>query len=243
MEEPMDIDPSTPFANKIRPVAMRQPHQEATEQGQDTENTHINETQLKEQQQQGPKIVKPVNGPKIVKPIRPQAVLPKVIRPNGLPLPQINNKNINDNDDDFLDVDPFKTRTKIGFDTSEFQSPGGFNLRLSDETMNETKNFDQEQDPFRTKSSIMNSPVRSTPPKSSSSLFKSPPPPPMFSGDDITQNNDDLSSNSTELSQQNGDLNSLNDEWETHQKRRSSSSRTINFTIHLFSVSTDQILF
>ncbi len=222
MDEPMDIDPSTPFnANKIRPVTIR-PHQDTTTDinNQDTDSSqHLN-------QHQGPRVVKPVNGPKIVKPIRPQAVVPKVIRPNGLPLPQINNEN-NADQDDFLEVDPFKTRTKIGFDTSEFQSPGGFNLRLSDETINETKNFEPDQDPFKTKSAIMNSPVRCTPPKSASSLFKSPPPPPMFSGDEMAQNNDDLSSNSAELSQQNGELNSLNDEWETHQKRRSNSSKPI----------------
>lgn len=211
MDEPMDIDPSTPFANKMRQTSIR------TQEEQLIENTDV---QFKEQQPtNGPKIVKPMNGPKIVKPIRPNVVAPKVIRPQGLPLPEINNE--------FNEEDPFKTKSKLAFDTTEFQTPGGFNLRLSDETINEDiKNYSitDEQDPFKTKSNIMNSPVRGSPPPKSN-LFKSPPPPPIFTNDDLNSNIDELS-NSTD-NQMNAETNSLNDEWETHQKR-SSSNRSLN---------------
>ena len=226
MDEPMEIDPSTPFANKIRQVIKQQ---------DDQLDSLNNETGLKEQQPtNGPKLVKPINGPKIVKPVRPAVVAPKVIRPNGgLPLPQLN--------DDFDNIDPFKTKSKIGFDTSESQSPdqSRFNLRLSDETINETNAggfhlrldetnnmsmVDDHVDPFKTKSIMMNSPLRHQSP-SKSNLFKSPPPPPIFSNDNLNSNVDELN-NSTEFSQQTTE--SLNDEWETHQKR-SSSKLLFNF--------------
>lgn len=203
MDEPMDIDPSTPFANKIRQTNIRQEEQKNLE----TTDSLTNEIT----QRTGPKIVKPVK-------IRPNVANPKTIKV-GLPVPQF------PEDDEFANIDPFKTKSKIALDATEFQTPGGFNLRLSDETMNEDmKSFTEEENPFATKSKMLNSPVRKTPPKTH--LFKSPPPPPMFS------NSEDLNSNIEELnnsthSQQNGEANELNDEWETH-KKRSTSSRSLN---------------
>ena len=212
MDEPMDIDPSTPFANKIRQSTVRAQQQNEEE-----------DLQLKEQQiTNGPNIVKP--GPKIVKPIVVRPIVPKLIKPQGLPLPQINNNCENSDEFNEDDIDPFRTKSKISFDTTEFQTPGGFNLRLSDETMNEGIKEDESmmfenQDPFKTKSAIMNSPTRTTAP---TTLFKSPPPPPIFAHDNLNSNIEDLNNSENSNSQQTTETNSLTDEWETHQKRSSS---------------------
>lgn len=227
MDEPMDIDPSTPFALKIRQTSIQRENN--TENNENLNNDILNnETQLKEQRQQlnGPKIVKPiVSGPKIIKPID----RPKIIKPNGLPLPHINTpenyKDDNENDE-FGDIDPFKTKSNIGLDITEFQTPVGFNLNLSEETINCTMD-EQNIDPFKTKSSMMNSPVRNEPPKTNP--FKSPPAPPIINANEEILNGhiDEICSNS---SIQTGETNSLTDEWETHQKR--SNNRSANNSLN-----------
>lgn len=199
----MDIDPSTPFANKIRQTNIRQEEQKNLESTDSLTNEITQKT--------GPKIVKPVK-------IRPNP--PKSIKV-GLPVPQF------PEDDEYANIDPFKTKAKIGFDTTEFQTPGGFNLRLSDETMNEDmKSFAEEENPFQTKTKMINSPVRQSPPKTH--LFKSPPPPPMFTNNEDLNTNIDELNNSTH-SQQNVESNDLNDEWETHKKRSTSLSFLFEF--------------
>ena len=216
MDEPMEIDPSTPFVNKTRQAINMQ---ESHEPKYDTiESLKESSESLSDENAAGKslqaKITKPTNvGAKIVKPIRPTGIGPRIIKPamTGLPLPSFNDFP----GDDFATADPFKSKPKLGFDNSQFQSPGNFNLRLSDETMNEDmmNNAGLEQNPFKSKKTLANSPVLSPTAMLKNALYKTSPQSNKY---DEEPNPADKS---VSLQQ--------NDEWESH-KKRSSSNRSLN---------------
>ena len=215
----MEIDPSTPFVNKTRhAINMQEPHEAPKYDNIESlkeSSESLNDENATTKSIQHAKITKPTNvGAKIVKPIRPTGIGPRIIKPamTGLPLPSFNDFPA---DADLATADPFKSKPKLGFDSSQFQSPGNFNLRLSDETINDDmmNNTGSEQNPFKSKKTLANSPVLSPTALLKNALCRTSPQSNKYDED---QNPADKSGSQPQ-----------NDEWESH-KKRSSSNRSLN---------------